>query len=133
MVVNFDLNQRLDPAEFGDSTLLAGMACGALTGIPGGTQTALTLLLAGSSHGEASRGDFPIDHELVGAWSGHRLGVLPVASPAAPWALESVTGTVCELLEESGLASYQLNEVGAVERTWASHTGNRSKKRTPRR
>lgn len=123
MVINYDTRQRLDPAELGDSTYLAGLASGALSGIPGGTQTALTLLLAGSSRGQVDRGDFPTNHPLVGSWSGHRLGVVPVNSSDVPWHLESITDEVSSLLEAAHLGSYHITSDGTIERTKAFEHG----------
>lgn len=123
MVVNYDLRQRLDPVELGDGASLLRIACGALGGIPGGTQTALTLLLAGSSRGRAKRGDLPTNSPLVGSWAGCRIGVLSVNSPDAPRGAESITGEVVSVMEAAHLASYTVNAYGERERNWSFERG----------
>lgn len=117
MVLNYDLRQRLDPAELGDGASLLRIACGALPGVPGGTQTALTLLLAGSSRGRPTRGDFSTTSDLVGSWSGCRIGVVPVTSKDVPRGTESITDEVVTVLSEAHLGSYSVDAYGAVERT----------------
>lgn len=117
MVLNYDLRQRLDPAELGDGASLLRVACGALTGIPGGTQTALTLLLAGSSRARHTRGDFPTNSNLVGSWAGCRLGVVPVTSPDVPRGTSPITDEVVTVLEEAHLGAYAVDAYGERERT----------------
>lgn len=126
IIVNYDKRQRLDPGEFGDGPSLLRIACGALSGVPGGTQTALTMLLAGSSHGRATRGDFPTHSDLVGSWAGCRIGVVPVTSSEVPVGTESITDELVHVLEAAHLGGYSLDPHGEVERTWASE---RSKKK----
>lgn len=123
MIVNYDLRQRLDPAELGDGASLGRIANGASTGIPGGSQTALTLLLAGSSRGRVSRGDFPTNSELVGSWAGCRLGVVSVTSPEVARGTEPITGDVATVMEQAHLGSYVLNALGEVSRTWGYQEG----------
>lgn len=123
VIVNYDKRQRLDPGELGDGPSLLRIACGALSGVPGGTQTALTLLLAGSSRGRVSRGDFPTNSELVGAWSGCRVGVVPVTSPDIPRGTESITDEMVHALEDAHLGAYKLTASGGVERAASSERG----------
>lgn len=116
MVVNYDLRERLDPAELGDGVSLRRIACGSL-GLPGGTQTALALLLAGSSRGKAENGDFPTNSDLVGTWAGCRIGVVPVNSTEVPRGTRSITDDVVSVLEAAHLGSYTVGAQGEVVRT----------------
>src|SRR5699024_1043309 len=108
MVVNYDLGQRLDPGELGDGTTLGQMATGGVGGTCGGTQTALTFLLAQGPHRDSSCGDLPTTSPLSGSWAGHRIAVLPVNSPQAPWSTESITAEVGQALQSAGLGSYSV-------------------------
>lgn len=123
IIVNYDKRQRLDPGELGDGPSLLRIACGALSGVPGGTQTALTLLLAGSSRGMVSRGDFPTNSDLVGSWAGCRLGVIPVTSSDVPIGTESITDDVVHVLETAHLGAYSVEGHGEVERIAPSERG----------
>lgn len=123
MVINYDLRQRLDPGELGDGAALLRITCGALAGIPGGVQTALALLLAGSSRGRSGRGDFPTNSSLVGSWAGCRIGVVSVNSQDVPFGIESITDEVVATMEAAHLASYEINAYGERERTWGFERG----------
>lgn len=123
MVINYDLRQRLDPAELGDGAALPRVVCGALAGIPGGVQTALTFLLAGSSRGRVGRGDFPTNSRLVGSWAGCRIGVVSVNSHDVPLGIESITDEVVAAMESAHLASYEISSDGEKERTWGFKRG----------
>lgn len=116
MVVNFDRRERLDPSVLGDGSSLGQMACGCLSGGPGGVQSVLTMLLHQGHQVDVPHvDDFPTRSPLLGSWAGDRVAVLPVHSSRAPWSTDSITAQAADVLARAGLAAYHLDR-GEVRR-----------------
>lgn len=111
VVVNLDRREKIDPAAFGDDRSPGAFA---VSGEPGGTVTALAVLLAVSSTGGGrGGGDFYGKSPLVGSWGGQRIGLLDPADTAD---YDDISARMRDALTDGGEGIYRQDGNGSVQR-----------------
>lgn len=116
-IVNLDRRELISPTGLGDGPRLHEWV---RQSNPGGTNTALALLLAAACKGGPRGGGDPtVAHDAIGAWAGDRIAVLD----AGALGFADVTGWIREAITATQFGAFAVSDAGVSRASFAELVG----------